>query len=452
MSRKYRRIAASLRKPVPPPLAPPDTYGPDEVADMLAEIGIALIAVSEPVQLVEQRIREIAARYTSEPVRTAVLPTMLFVQIGSRSHQMEGSAEYARGLDMAGRVDEIAGLAAAGAIAPRDAIAAIRAARAQPPRFGAITTTLGYAVTSVGFGMVIQPSWQALLAHLFLGLVVGLVVQSARMLPTLTPILPTLSALVVTLLATWFVADVAHDGLLRIISPALIATLPGMALVIGAIELAGGRIVSGSSRLTYGLAQLGLLVYGVVVGVMIAGQVAPRSPSAVMGPWSGYAAIVVIAVGLYFYLSAPRGSLIWMMLTIAVALGMQHLAGLVVNSAHSGFVAAVVAIPFAMLAARLRTAPPAAVLALAAFWSLVPGQLTFMSVSRGVSGDYADIATLGVAAGAIASIALGTLVGWSLVRTLASRAERGRPAGGTGATVPSTPSSSAGRTPPPTAH
>jgi hypothetical protein len=44
-----------------------------------------------------------------------------------------------------------------------------------------------------------------------------------------------------------------------------------------------------------------------------------------------------------------------------------------------------------------------------------------MSVSRGATGDYAGTASLGVAAGAIASIALGTLVGWSLLRTLTHR-------------------------------
>lgn len=99
---------------------------------------------------------------------------------------------------------------------------------------------------------------------------VGSLVQIARPYPNLTPILPTLSAVVVTLLATWFVADVAEDGLLRVISPALIATLPGMALVIGSIELAGGRIIAGASRTVYGIAQMGLLIYGVVLGVRIA--------------------------------------------------------------------------------------------------------------------------------------------------------------------------------------
>jgi len=201
-----------------------------------------------------------------------------------------------------------------------------------PPRFGALTTTLGYALTTVGFGMVIDPSWRGLLAHLFLGLVVGLIVQIARPFPNLAAVLPTLSAVVVTLLATWFVADVARSGLLRVITPALIATLPGMTLVIGSIELAGGRIISGSSRTMYGLAQMGLLIYGVVLGVRIAGEIPPLMPQPVLGPWTVYASILVIAVGLYIYLSAPKGSFFWLLLTIAVANLTQTFAGQALNA------------------------------------------------------------------------------------------------------------------------
>jgi uncharacterized membrane protein YjjB (DUF3815 family) len=239
--------------------------------------------------------------------------------------------------------------------------------------------------------------------------------------PGLTPILPTVSAVVVTVLASWFVADVAHDGLLRVISPSLVATLPGTALVIGAIELAGGRIVAGASRTVYALAQFGLLLYGVILGVHIAGEIPEGVPSNLMGPWSLYVSIVVIAVGLYLYLSAPKGSLFWLLLTIAIAMMVQKLAGTVLNTAHSGFLAAAVVIPFAILAARIKTAPSSGVLVLAAFWSLVPGQLTFMSLSRRASGDYLDTASLNVAAAAIVSIALGTLVGWSLVRAISAR-------------------------------
>ncbi|MCW1959636.1 MAG: threonine/serine exporter family protein [Mycobacterium sp.] len=414
-----RRRSDAFAKTVPPPIAGPDHFDPDDVAAMLREIGAALVETSLPIQVVEYRLRDIAARYTTQPVEVAVLPTLLFIQIGTAVHQMESSVQPSGLMDVAARIDQIAELAGAGAISPLEAVAEVHAARTAPPRFGAVVTTLGYALTTVGFGMAVQPSWRAMLAHLFLGLVVGLIVAIARPFPDLAPILPTLAALVVTLLGTWFVADVAHDGLLRVIAPGLIATLPGMALVVGSIELASGKIISGASRLAYGIAQLGLLVYGMVLGVRIAGQVIPsQGPSSPMGWWSAYAAVVVIAVGLSLYLSAPRGSLPWLVLVIGVSMLAQSLAGLVLNAAHSGFIAAMVAIPFAVLCARIRTAPPASVLVLAAFWSLVPGQLTFMSLGRGAAGDYAGTAGLSVAAAAITSIALGTLVGWSLVRTL----------------------------------
>ena len=416
-----RRITDAFRRTVPPAIAEPDHYDPDDVAAMLREIGAALVETSLPIQVIEQRLRDIAARYTTQPVGVAVLPTLLFIQIGDKVHQMESSVQSSGLLDKAAGVDRIAELARAGAISPTDAVDAVHAVRVAPPRFGAVVTTVGYALTSVGFGMAIQPSWRAMLAHLVLGLVVGVIVALSRPLPGLGPILPSLAALVVTLLGTWFIADVAQDGLLRVITPALIATLPGMALVVGSIELASAKIISGSSRLIYGIAQLGLLVYGMVLGVRIAGEVSPQSPSTPLGSWSAYAAVVVIAVGLYLYLSAPRGSLPWLLLIIGVSMLAQNLAGLVLSAAHSGFIGAMVAIPFAMLCARIRTAPPASVLALAAFWSLVPGQLTFMSVGRGAAGDYANTAGVGVAAAAIVSIALGTLVGWTLVRTATAR-------------------------------
>jgi len=424
----YHRIAERLREPEPPPIAEPDHFPPADVAAMLREIGAALVEASQPVQVVEQRLIDIGARYTTAPVQAAVLPTMLFVQIGDTVTQMDSSVQPSGQLDHAGRVAQIAALATAGTITPQAAVAAVRAARAAPPRFGAVLSTAGYALTTVGFGLMLQPSWKALLAHLSLGLVVGLIVALARPFPALTPVVPTASALVVTLLATWFVVDVAHDGLLRVISPALIATLPGMALVIGAIELAGGRVVSGSGRVVYGIVQLGLMVYGVVLGIHIAGAVDQQLPSPSMGGWTLYAAIAVIAVGLYFYLSAPPGSLPWLVISVAVATLTQTLAGLVLDSAHCGFVAAVVSIPFVMLVARLRGTPPAAVLSLAAFWSLVPGQLTFMSVSRDVTGDVAGIAGLSTAGASILSIALGSLVGWSLWRAvLAPRLSGRRP-------------------------
>ncbi|BBZ78244.1 hypothetical protein MANY_35810 [Mycolicibacterium anyangense] len=418
---RRKRWFDAVRKTPPEPLGPPDTHDQVEIAAMLRAIGIALVEVEQPTQLVEGRLLQIAAQYTSEPVRVVVLPTMLMIQVGTIAYQVDGSTHSSLQLDMAGRIDDIASLAAVGAITPADAVAEIEAARTLQPRYGPIATTIGYAVTTVGFGMVINPTWASLPGYLFLGLVVGAIVQLGRPFPGLNPMLPTLSATIVTVLATWFVADTANDGLLRVIAPALVATLPGMALTIGAMELAASQIISGASRLMYGMAQLALLVFGVALGVQVAGEVYPQSPSAQMGPWSLYVAIVVVGIGLYVYLSAPRGSLLWLIAAIAVALVGQELAGKVMSAAHSGFVGAILVVPFAMLAARIKTAPPAVVMMLAAFWSLVPGALSFESVSQAASGGNVGVSSLGATGAAILSIALGTVVGWSVFHTIDSK-------------------------------
>ena len=386
---------------------------------MLREIGIALVEVAQPTPIVENRLQRIAARYTTESVRVVVLPTTLLIQIGDNALEIDGSTRSSLQLDAAGRIDDIASLAEAGAVSPTEAVAAVSAARTMAPRYGKWAMILGYAVTTVGFGIMINPTWASLPGYFFLGLVVGTIVMFAT--PALTPILPTLCAMVVTLLATWFVADTANDGLLRVISPALVATLPGMALTTGATELASSQIISGSSRLVYGISQLALLVFGVVMGTMIAGDLGPQDPSAQMGAWSLYVSIVVVGGGLSIYLSAPPGSLFWLMGAIAAAVLGQKFAEMFLSDPHAGFVGAILSVLFAMLAARIKTSPPGVVMLLAAFWSLVPGALSFMSVSQAATGGNADVSSMSTSGAAILSIALGTLVGWSIFSALDSR-------------------------------
>ena len=422
---RAKQMWQAVSKQVPAPLAPPDTFPIDEVAEMLRDIGIALIEVQVPSGVVESRLERIARRYTSEPVRVVALPTVLIVQVGKVGHEVAASTGGTTQLDRAGKVDAVARLATAGAVAPRDAVRDITEARTATPRFGPVMILVGYVITTLGFGIVINPAWTALWAYVFLGAVVGAVVVVAGRIPTLAVIIPSLSAALVTTLAIWFVADAANDELLRIIAPALVATLPGLSLTIGAMELAGGAIMAGSSRLVYGVVQLMLLAFGVAIGVAIAGR--PGSPAVAdrMGPLSFYVAIVVIGIGLFIYLSAPRGSLLWVTAAVAVALIGQKIGGLFLSSAHSGALGALLVFPFAVAAAKLKTAPPVFVMLLAAFWSLVPGALGFESITAAAVQRSLDAATLGNTFSAVFSIALGTLVAWSIYDTVFARRDDG---------------------------
>ena len=412
--KRIRRVWESLRKEHPGTSHDPDGYDDAEVAAMLREIGIALLEVEQTSQFVSELLVRVGAQHTDKTVRVITLPTALMVQVGNVAQEVEGSTRLTTNLDVAGRVEHIANLAAVGAIAPADAIRDIAAARKMPARFGPWTRIVGYAITTVGFGLVINPTWAALPAYVFLGAVVGAIVVATGKLPPLVPVLPTVTAMIVTILATLFVADAANDGLLRIIGPALVAMVPGMSLTLGAMELASSHMVAGASRLIYGVVQLMLLVFGVSLGMSIAGRVPHYEPSPPMGSWSLYVAIVVIAVGLHIILSAPRGSLIWLMAAIAVALIGQKLGGLFVSEAHSGAFGAFLVVPFSMLATRIRTSPPAMVMKVAAFWALVPATLSFISLGRAATGGPTDLNSFTVTVGSIFSIALGMLIGSSV--------------------------------------
>ena len=140
---------------------------------MLRELGIALIECEQPTQLVAARLLAIAKQYTAETVRVVVLPTALVVQVGTIAYEIETVAKPTTQLDLAGRIDAIAELAEVGAITPADAAREAAAARTMPPRFGPVTTVIGYTITTLGFGMVINPTWASLWGYVFLGAVVG---------------------------------------------------------------------------------------------------------------------------------------------------------------------------------------------------------------------------------------------------------------------------------------
>lgn len=416
-----KRFINAIVRSAPPPLEVLDAHDPAEVADMLREIGIGLLETNQPTQVVTRRLQDIAARYTTETTRVVALPTVLVIQIGSLAYEADTSTALSLQLDKAGRVDEVAVLAAAGAITPVDAVAAVRKARASGPRFGPITTMIGYVTATVGFALLIHPTWVSLPAHVLLGFVVAAILQLTRPFPALNPVVPIFSALVVAALATWFVAEAAHESLMMVITPALVAMLPGVSLTVSAVELAGGQIISGSSRAVYAIAQLAMLVFGAAQAMHLLPPNPEQAPSALMGPWSLIVAIVLMAIGLYVYLSAPRGALPWMVAVIGVAIVGQTLAGRFLPTSHAGFVGALLAVPFALLAARIKTAPPSMVMMLAAFWALVPGALSLTSVSHAVAG-HTSVAGIAIAGSAVLSLALGTMVGWSIFQAIASPA------------------------------
>ena len=105
---RVQRAFRSLRKEIPDAVGDPDTHDDAEVAAMLRELGIALVEVEQPTQLVTARLLNVATRYTTQTVRVVVLPTVLVIQVGSVGYEVDTSKQATTQLDLAGRIDDIA--------------------------------------------------------------------------------------------------------------------------------------------------------------------------------------------------------------------------------------------------------------------------------------------------------------------------------------------------------
>ena len=96
----------------------------------------------------------------------------------------------------------------------------------------------------------------------------------------------------------------------------------------------------------------------------------------------------------------------------------QRLGASLFGGQLSGFFGMLVAMPLSYLIQLRFKGPPAIVTFLPSFWLVVPGSLGLLSITRMLSDRAAGFADLVTAVFALASIALGTLVGVSLYKGL----------------------------------
>jgi len=128
--------------------------------------------------------------------------------------------------------------------------------------------------------------------------------------------------------------------------------------------------------------------------------------------------VIIFGAGVYLHFSAPQRSFWWVLLVLLVVFAVQQLAAAVFSSEISGFFGMLVATPLGYLIQTRFRGPPAMVTFLPSFWLVVPGSLGLRSVTHMLSDRTAGIDGLITVVFAIASIALGTLVGASLYKAV----------------------------------
>lgn len=392
---------------------------PEHVLDLLRRLGVALCQAGEAVDRVGAILEDVAAAYDARHVRFFVLPTGVFVRLevgdGATIDFAPGSAEQLR-LDQVDAlyrlIDEIR-RREIGADAARARLDELLASTA---RFGPVMTILGSAVLTVGLGLILNPTASALPAYPVLGVLCGILAWLSLRSEALALILTVATAFTVSWAAFRFAGPLLDAPALDIVIPSLVTLLPGAALTIATIELSSGSIISGSTRLVFGLERLLLLTFGIAMGAQVAGLTTdPIADPEAIGRWGPWVGVLFLGIGHYLYASAPRRTLGWMLLTLYIAYGAQVLSGEVLGSLGSCFVAGAVIVPVAYAVQAQRNGPPAQVMFLPAFWLLVPGALGLEGVTEIIrSGQGNGIGELLNALLSVVAIAVGILIGSSV--------------------------------------
>ena len=200
--------------------------------------------------------------------------------------------------------------------------------------------------------------------------------------------------------------------------------LPGALIVTGMSELAAGHMQAGTSRLTFGIVQLGLFAVG-----LIAATVVLRVPAELLinvrvadiGWWAAPAGLLLIALGICLMESIPLSMAPYVLLVLMLAFGAQLSGHTLGSAALGGFFGAIAASLGATLIELIRPQTARLVLFLPAFWLLVPGSLGLLGVTTLVSDSGQALDTGLDVVAVVCAIALGLHVGSSLGLGLRNR-------------------------------
>lgn len=412
--------------------AAPPTADEEPIVAFLVQLGAALVLSGEAVDEVRVLLLGAARTAGAPDVDIVVLPTVLMIQAGhSRDARIQITSVVSSSklrLDQVSAVYELAARAGRERIDPSAGLIELERIRTMKAPFGRVVRTIGLGVLSAGFALALQPTPFGVLSAFGLGILVGLVLLIR--VPELQAVLPVLVSF--TVAAVVFVLAEHYDGEnpIRSLIPPLVVFLPGAAITTGTMELAAGQTISGASRLVEGLVDLMLLAFGIVAAAALVGTPASDlldRPVERLGMWTVPVALIAIAIGNHLHLCAPRRTVPWILLVLAVAFGGQAAGAAVFSAELSGFFGALAMTPLVLTIGRHPKGPPAMVLFLPAFWLLVPGAAGLIGVTAIVGTDSRlGAADFTATMMTVLAIALGVLMGTAAVRATTQMQRRAR--------------------------
>jgi uncharacterized membrane protein YjjP (DUF1212 family) len=389
-----------------------------ELLECMRKIGKALLATGSPVGVVENTLIEIAEAY-QRSCEIVALPNTLMIKLGNTytggisdfSVQKQETIFLNRVSAISVLIDDVK----ARRIPPREASEAIDRILSMPPRFSAWMRTAGYVMATVGLTLRFRPEPLVLLIVAGLGLLVALMVEYFNKRPRYNLLLPVTAAILVSAIVFNLTGRGVINGTTNLIIPPLVIFLPGVILTTGMIDLGSMNLISGSSRVIYGVANLFLLFVGISIGfsishLPIAQVYAYEAP--VFSVFMPLIGTLLFGIGIFIRLSGSNRDLLWMLLVLYAAMFGQMLGERILNPYAGAFIGAAAMAFSSEYIGRSPQRTPAMVSQVMAFWFLVPGAIGLQSMTSLLTQDYRSaFVGLWEMVVLITSIALGVFLG-----------------------------------------
>ncbi|GAA4484431.1 threonine/serine exporter family protein [Microbacterium panaciterrae] len=282
--------------------------------------------------------------------------------------------------------------------------------------------TLGGGLLASGLALLFRcPWWAVVLALLVGGLVAAIVVATDR-IRAAAAVIPFVASFISTLIVG-VVADRLDFGavpLFAVCAPVALL-VPGALITNALLELTAADIVTGASRLMYGLIMLGFMAAGIFTGAAVTGlRVDPHSAAlvgetslvtghsgweAVPPLWLSGIGVVVLAIGIGLsFGSGFRLGIATVIVMICTYAALQLLTPFTGSTVATGITAGLLFLAARVLE-RVTLAVPATVSFQPAFLLLVPGTVGLVALAS------FDAQALAAAPLVFLSLCIGTKVG-----------------------------------------
>jgi uncharacterized membrane protein YjjP (DUF1212 family) len=391
---------------------------PHQLLKFLTELSRALTTAGIAVMSIESILKKICQAYGFKAEEVISLPTFLIIKIAdddSKALEVTLQKPGVLPLDQVSRLYELINQAVNAEITPEQGIRRINEIINVKRQHNYIKNILGYALFSTGLGMLFLPTFKGLFFCGALGAIAGLILAYSEDKTKLTLVLPVLTAFTVSTVFFLGVKQGIINGSLTIMVPALAYFIPGAVLSTGMFELAANNLVSGAARLVQGAVILLLLLFGVIVGLQVAGLPEDYIIANTAIPlywWAPYIGVLIFALGMYLLMCIRNKDMLGVLIVLFTTFLVQQAGNYLLGGLFGAFIGSVIMTMLGTFLERSKLRTPYYVSIIPAFWILVPGSLGFISLAALVGQNYSSsIASLIQVVLTFVAISTGLLIG-----------------------------------------